>query len=786
MANYLIPDHVRAYLIIEGVKSEITPHVTNWADLAVDMVRDGLSGVFVQVEQPLSVMRDSGSGDLLRSLFLSQALHSRATFEIWKRGDYDFDYTLVTSSELNFATYAESIDTIEISAEKRDFNSLVSSFGRTKYDIPAADISSGTWNYAHNETFAGGDYTMPEAEQTMRTVGVGDGGEAVQAISIHLDSATMPLGGIQNDIKSQEIAWLNAVGAVTSLQSAPDSYFFMVDPGHKGLFKLQFGARFRISWDASQIEQSGGNVVNLVFGYTTPDGVFHEGQRINMVGRSYYDANWPLSQYMLPAGAKLQLFIYFDGLSNGENGYFTFKIENFEFFTIRYVDKSSRTETWNVTTLERMANALLAKMSEDFEQKYTATVDTATFYDRSIMLCAAETIRGYGENANFHVSFADFVTFMQCLGCEWTVDEIAGVVAFHDRRESFDRSAVALDLSEGETTSLMIKADSEHAYSSVKVGYERPEIDNMNGKLAPHGAHEYTLGYQGANLEKQQLEIMSPYKSDPIELEQLSWSASEKDTDTKTDNDVFAVAMTSAVGRYTEYRGFQYRFADYNLTVDYFNAPLNPRFIAEANTDRMGINAKVLKFASTDAYRDVKFTGRDIDPFGDLTAPDGLFLPILYEFEAGTHLGLPLAGVRNGLVLFMWHGVQYQGFIKQLVKNHCFEQSTSWQLYAALPYDDANHTIVFSGNVSEYTEDTREVMFAGSVTETLDPAGEIIFRGPVLEISGEETIAFTGSVSEFYPDDEPAAQIMFGGTVTEYTEDTESVTFSGAVTETTI
>jgi hypothetical protein len=668
------------YLGVEVWDStDVTKWITNWSDLAVKMERDALSGVFLDVEMPLSLYRNGA--DMIRDMFMTDGLYARANFAIWRRENLGFNYTLVNESPLNFATYSENDDVVEISAERRNFNSLVSSFGRTKYDILAKDVSVGKWEYEHNQVLAGGDWTIAEAEQTL--FGVGDNfNDAVttQTISINLDDSSVPFNGALNDIKSQSLEGVVA-GNDAMPGKTPDEYFLKVDPYYEDRFKLNLKFKFRLSWP---VLVPTGNMASLFLGYEAKDGTFWTMERWPMDdGNSYIDLDYSKTGVSIPAGAKLKMFIYYAGITLGET--FTYAIENFEYFTIRYLDQSERTESWDVATLESVANRLLTLMGRDFGKKYTAVVNVPeSFYNGPVMLCAAETIRGYGDKANFHTSFTDFLEFMQFIGCEYSVDEESGVVTFSPRDTFFDPTVTALTLSEGETAGLMVRADDEYAFSSAKIGYERPDIETINGKFAPHGAHEYTLGYQGADFERQQLEIMSPYKTDPVELEVLSWSQPSKDKDNKSDNDLFAVAMVdNGDGTYSEFRGYQYRIdGDFGLQLSLFNAPFSPRRIAEVNRNKIGINAKVMNFAGTDAYRYATFDDSAMGtPYDDVDVPGGLFSPIIYEFEAGTHLDLPDPGSRRGLVVFSYHGRQYQGYVKEMIKNYCYEQSTTWQLF---------------------------------------------------------------------------------------------------------
>jgi hypothetical protein len=338
---------------------------------------------------------------------------------------------------------------------------------------------------------------------------------------------------------------------------------------------------------------------------------------------------------------------------------------------------------------------------------------------------AAESIRGF-ENATFHVNFNDFLTHMQFMGYEWTVDEETRVVSFQKRNTLFDPDVTALELSEEEVADLAISASDEYAYSTVRVGYEKPDIENTNGRFAVCGAFDYSTDFSNSGGPRESsLEIMSPYKADPVEIETLSWTRGEKTTDQKADNDIFMLAGEISDGNVIESRQTVYEVIDTDLgqSIEWYNVPYIPYFIAQRNLSKIGVAVKQLKFTGTDAYREAALSGMvSSDIYSDFTAINPLFSPIIYEFEAGTHQKLPPAPDRLGLVKFPWKGVEYKGFIQKLVKAHSEEMPTTWALMGYAPHPGeverpGTKLITITGKVIEnyLAEEVRQVVITGKI-----------------------------------------------------------------------
>lgn len=684
MTKNALPPSLKGFITDNktGVRTEITKDIVNWRELAVGQKRRGFSGVFIEIQQPLEVCRDAMS--LIQSAFNRDMLGLDMTFEIQKRidtfnnGYCTMRYEKIVSIQLNPGTYEEYSEYLSIEGHTLTFDSLLRSVGKTKYDIPAAGLAAANnWAYLHNEVFINGEWEIPE-ESAIFLNGTFPA-IATSTLSATLNDAKIPLGGAENDFKSQEYKSIE-VGS-TSSGPYPDTYFFMSAIEDQ---EVHLSIDFTALLSQATGLGSGGAVR---IGIDVLDG---NNNRISSFGNKDFgtpNISNPI-QYTfdeditLGSGQRLQI-----NMSTQIPEQFKLIVKSANKFSVRYIDKPKLAMIIPAITPTTLANTLLSKMAgNDTAKTYTAQIDTDTDnpWPFNHYLVAAESIRGF-ENANFHANFNDFLEYMQFLGYEYEADEVARVLHFRKRADFFNPSVTALELSAREVANMKIAADSEYAYSTVRVGYEKPDIENTNGRFAMCGAFDYSTDFRNHGDNKDSsLEIMCPYKADPVEIETLSWTRGEKTTDQKADNDIFMLAGELSGGNVVESRQAQYMVedTDLNRSVGWFNVPYIPYFIAKRNAGKIGVAVQNLTFTGTDAYRDAKLQGVVSDyPYSNI-AVTGLFKPLTYEFDAGTHKALPTQAMRSGLVRLKWQGRTFQGYTKELIKNKYAEQSELWVLYA--------------------------------------------------------------------------------------------------------
>jgi hypothetical protein len=688
----IFPKQLRGYITDNktGVRTEITDDITNWREINVKQLRTDFSGVYTELQQSIAVCRAAKA--LVQNAFHTHMLGMDMTFEIERRvqhltnGVRTYSYERIHSMRLNPGTYKEYAEYIEIEGKSLTFDALLRSVGKTKYDIPVPD-GSPVWRYYHNQMFSSGGWTMPGSVHNLIFSWNGVTLIRFQPL-INFDFSEMVMGGVANDFRTQDLA----IGL--------DSYFFKSDaPAQTVWVSFDYDVPF-----ANFTGRTEGNAFTLNFAIVGADGSIkqvllskQDSVSINPIVNFAFSGN-----VTLDAGDRLTIYAETTVGWSGASGRITGRMLLTEVsrLNIKYVDKPFEvvveddgdevvqpyTVIQAVTPLA-LANTLLSKMANgDTAKTYTAQIDTDTDNPWSFnhYLVAAESIREF-EDAKFHANFNDFLEYMQFLGYEYETDETTRVVHFRKRAEFFNPSITALELTKGEVSDMEIAADDTYAYSTVRVGYEKPDIENTTGRFAMCGAFDYSTDHVNlGDVKDSSLEIMCPYKADPVEIETLSWTRGEKTKDQKADNDIFMLAGELSDGYVVETRRAEYTVTDADLgqSIGWYNVPYIPYFIAQRNEGRIGIAVRNLTFTGTDAYRDAKLSGTvTVDPYSNL-AVEGLFKPITYDFKVGTHKGLPPQALRGGLVRFRWRGGTYQGYTKELIKNDCAEQAENWVLYA--------------------------------------------------------------------------------------------------------
>lgn len=711
MSNSIVPPRNRAYLLLPDPEEtngflpsiEITNDIMNWEEFNIRQVRDGLSGVYIEVNQSLELCRNAR--DIVRDLFTTKMLSARAMLTVERRGKKDFVYKEIYRAALDFTTYEEDKDTVKIEGKSMDFRSLLKSFGKTNYDIPVADLQTETWRYNHNQMIAQAEWVISEGQWAWTDTNISPPSNDIDnntsyAMTAVLKAAEMILGGAEHDIKDEEFKLV----AYNANEINTTNYFFMAASDQGIEIDIEFDYLL-VLFNPNNPTPAGSAICQLEWIHyipidpaslpnTSTDGYFTILDKVTLTYPTvnsdtlYYKGHLPLKK-----GDKLRIVVSKNvSFTGSPPWYYTVGISNAKSFEIVYTDKNRNIEYIPTITRDILGQALLNKMTADRAMsKYTLQIQSFTASDglNAIKrLVAGESIRGY-ENANFHTSFNDFIEYMQFMGFEYDVDETQKIIYFRKRGYYCNPQITALEMSENEVSDLRIVADAEHSFSAVAIGYEKPDIENVNGKYAGFGTFEYTTDYINTSASDigEKLEIICPYKADPIEMELLTWERGKKTTDTKTDNDIFlldgALTTVNGVQYVVEQRAPGSRYitpyisrGTTILSLFWWNGFYAPYFMAKRNLSRMCIGASSLKFASTDAFRNGEMEG-STELFGNLTGT-GLFKPARLEFKAGTHQELPPESLRGGLVKVPYNGKTASIFINEIDKNASSDRSADW------------------------------------------------------------------------------------------------------------
>ena len=108
-----------------------------------------------------------------------------------------------------------------------------------------------------------------------------------------------------------------------------------------------------------------------------------------------------------------------------------------------------------------------------------------------------------------------------------------------------------------------------------------------------------------------------------------------------------------------------------------FNVIFSPRQCLLRNSSYLGVSSNLYKFASSEGLSNIAINS--VYENSDVTINNKLFLPDLIEFKVGKISALP--SEKDGYVEFVYNGITYQGYIKEL--NHFIgkDQETTWTLF---------------------------------------------------------------------------------------------------------
>lgn len=156
---------------------------------------------------------------------------------------------------------------------------------------------------------------------------------------------------------------------------------------------------------------------------------------------------------------------------------------------------------------------------------------------KNIIITSGDGIRSI-ENATIKTTWRDYwkavdvYTKAQCT--------ITDKVRIGPRLEAYNPAKAPISL--GITKAFKVTPAIDYMWTSIKVGHKEPQTDDTNGKFDFNSVMILTTGIEA--IPDKQLDLQSPYKASPWEIEQTRANYDGKTTtDKETDNDVYALAV---------------------------------------------------------------------------------------------------------------------------------------------------------------------------------------------------------------------------------------------------
>lgn len=679
-----------SFLAFSTVEYDVTQCITDFDSLEVDMKRDGTSGTISEVSFPINLA--NAGKDFIKDIFEDKGLYAKAMFFIYKRGDYNNEYTLLKQIELDFSTYKEYEDKVTIEAAKTDLAEIINSLGKTKYDIPVNEIrESKQWKNEGIRISNNADYEIAYNQP----ISINENSKEI-SVSLPLSKNRSELApGIEIDFKdesgsanssdyfiqnntNEEITvtanirmYVNSEVTIVTLFAVHDSR-----NDYKNINTALVVRDFSPDGNYTDIIINTDGFPKLISQNSAGEYAWHSKVELNNRIDGRYDLK-------IASGHKLGMYLKFyhiKGYSFGVIGniQYTDPYKNGSKFFVYFLSKNTKSINIDVINPLTLIQTFLDKMSKQ-KGLFLANIEWED-EPAIIRIVASESIRKL-DNANLHGSPNDFFDWMRVLGYEY---EIEGVTLnFRRRNKFFQQDNIATSMRDDEIADLIIQADSTYAYTSIEIGYEKQDYESVSGKCEANGTFSYTTQY--ITREDNKLSLVSPYRADSIGIEKLRNDVLGETSDKKSDNDIFFVAMVENSEYYSEFNDIVIRDESGDVD-DMYNACYNPYYLVQRNMSLIGINANDIKFQSTDmsrgAYLYDKKKSNRINMYSNQTIDVKLFSPIEYNFAAGSWKDLPAHSVRNGLIQFEWKGEILSGFIKEIRKNYASESETTWILHA--------------------------------------------------------------------------------------------------------
>lgn len=640
----ITPDKLQFLLTINSISIDITDNVVNWEDVKIDYNRDDLKGVYIDVTN--SIDFDGEAYNLLSNLYETYSFNANAIFVINLRNDVlDGTNTLWTYTELkrvdlDFSTFKKTDYIISLNAKSNSLADLIKANKSTVYDIPISELSSNGFQYDRLEMNNTLDAIPIVHDYSIQTENINEYRYYLAAGHEEFGHTAyiIPFSNSGNsEINDANIVYLD------------DNNFISIRKPTKAYITVSFDVTFEIVYSNLYIGIGivKGNIENTITAI-----------KLDTITNHFepYTHTFTLDKTLIDTSEDCKLILWFQNAMDT----ITATIKNVN-FKLNYNSRGV-TEWFDVVELPILLSKLINKIAGT---GYTATINTGLAND--IRLASAESIRGFSI-PKFHTSFEQFYNSMRAVfGLEYDIS--GNTIAFKPRSDLF-KDTKAIDITD--VTDLELSVNTSHIYSSLKIGFKKIDYNKVNGKDEFRFTNEFS---SGVTVSTKKLELISDYRADAWGIEFLVQSRGEDTTDDQSDNDVFFLDCATVGSTLVPSRTIPITGVISPTTM--FNVIFSPRQCLLRNASYLGVSSNLYKFASSEGLSNIAINS--VYENSDVTISNKLFLPDLLEFKVGEISALP--SEKDGYVEFIYNGITYQGYIKEL--NHFIgkDQETTWTLF---------------------------------------------------------------------------------------------------------
>lgn len=649
--------------------------ISNWKDLEFTLKRDETSGIFHQISFPFEFVLDAY--DVVKRIFDTYKYRAVGDMYIYLLKD---NWPYVAKEEqyfepqifnLDWTTYDKSDNKIEIDTKRTSLYDFIKAKNKIVYDIPVSEIKEDKqWNF---------ERVQLENKIIFRCTTNGNYSEVLIGPKI-LDK-TIGVSYEQTEIAVPDIVYTKTIAVGEELTQDPEEavpeLMFMQLEGSGRFFEFDI----HITGEIKNLTWMKRVTLNLIHEFNDPSR--YMGSYEVDLETGIIDWHQKVGFLISGIGEGCYLTMRFEAADDAET-FPTITINIDGTMNMSYNGKH-KPEKIDIIDPKILLQSIVDKMTDSKGRYQSDIEDFNTDRNNLIMMSAAESIRGIRTTENkeveVHTSYRSFVEWMNTYGYE---QHIAGDnLTFRRRYKSFREDLTAIELEENECADLREYVNSDYIYTGVKIGYNKKDIENVNGRFEFNGVHDYSTDL---NLGENILELISPYRADCYGIEFLTQERGKDTTDDKSDKDLFLINVSEESGYYTvvknEFSGncpMDLKNNKYENSI--FNGNLNPFNLLKLNESLLGVSVHNIEFASSDSNSRIIIDGQEINAGHNIPKGTGLFDAHMYDIASKNIQHLPSGENVNGIVRFKYKGQTYEGFIEEVSKNPAWEMETVWILY---------------------------------------------------------------------------------------------------------
>lgn len=524
----------------DGVKEEVidcTNDLKNWDDVTISLNRSDYTGVVRAISTKFEFVGEAKSK--IDAYYEEYYLGTQIKINVYQINER-WGYDLIFQGDLDFSTLEKSEYVLSINAKDNTLSSAIKANKSTKFDIPTTDVRADKkLKYDRINILNRVQWTTDDAnEETNEPYKF--------KILAEFDAADINESWVDKTYYMPiPLAYMASENYRCPFEYRDQSFEIINEIDYKnlpGIIKVEKKEPFRINvkFKCKLTSPPNGNLYVIIGrpGYTLVS------QQINTVNE---DIQIELNAPIVNGQGVWGIYLRYDrtnGLKDKIELEYYAPAEKDGYFTrgsIAYAEcfgKGKETE-FNCVDITKLANTLVRKIHPN------AIVEIDTLPTQCVLV-SGEDMREL-NNAKISTSFSEFSTFMEtCFGFTYTIND--NIIRFGKREDLFSRAVVKEvtsynDLNFSQDTSLM--------YSRVKVGYNKQEYSNANGRNEFNQSIEYSTD---VNLTNNTLELISPYRADGYgfeykvqeienEVSDNTFSLEYEDKN-ETDKDLFVISVT--------------------------------------------------------------------------------------------------------------------------------------------------------------------------------------------------------------------------------------------------